>query len=74
LMRKILQSKNYLFGSSFFPRANRSNFSELSQFNNNFLSTTNVAYIESLYQQWQNDKNSVSKSFQTFFELLDQGE
>ena len=48
-------------------------FSELSQFGNNFLSTTNLAYIESLYLQWQNDKDSVSKSYQSYFELLERG-
>ena len=73
-MRKIFRSKAYLLGNSFLSQSTRVDFSELSQFDNNFLSTTNVAYIESLYQQWQNDKNSVSKSFQTYFELLEQGE
>lgn len=49
-------------------------FSELSKFKNNFLSTANVDYIESMYARWLQDKNSVSPSFGTYFELMEQGE
>lgn len=48
-------------------------FSELSKFQNNFLNTTNVAYIESLYEKWLKDKTSVSKSFSAYFEQIEQG-
>lgn len=48
-------------------------FSELSRFKNNFLSTTNISYIESLYEQWLKDKSSVSPSLSTYFTLLEQG-
>lgn len=46
----------------------RRGFSELKKFENNFLSTTNIVYIESLYQKWVQDKNSVSPSFAAFFQ------
>lgn len=53
----------------------RSNgFSEISKFKNNFLSTTNVEYIESMYAKWMQDKDSVSPSFNTYFELMEKGE
>lgn len=42
-------------------------FSEMSQFKNNFLSITNVAYLESMYEKWLNDKKSVSPSFHAYF-------
>jgi hypothetical protein len=42
-------------------------FSEISKFKNNFLSTTNVEYIESMYAKWLQDKNSVSSSLGTYF-------
>jgi len=42
-------------------------FSEISKFKNNFLSTTNVEYIESMYAKWLQDKNSVSSSLSTYF-------
>lgn len=48
-------------------------FSEIKQFENNFLNTTNLAYIESLYLNWQKDKTSVSPSFSAFFEELEHG-
>ena len=48
-------------------------FSEIKKFENNFLSTTNVAYIESLYEKWLEDKESVSSSFNAYFEELDKG-
>lgn len=51
----------------------RIGFSEIKNFENNFLNTTNLAYIESLYQHWQKDKSSVSPSFAAFFEELEQG-
>ncbi len=44
--------------------------SEIKKFENNFLNTTNLAYIESLYQKWTQDRESVSPSFQTYFQLL----
>lgn len=47
--------------------------SELAKFQQTFLSTTNLAYIESLYEQWVEDKRSVSPSFAAYFELLEQG-
>jgi 2-oxoglutarate dehydrogenase complex dehydrogenase (E1) component-like enzyme len=52
----------------------QSNFSELAKFQNNFLSTTNVEYIESMYAKWVQDKASVSQSLSTYFELMEQGE
>ena len=45
----------------------RTFFSEMKKFENNFLSTTNVAYIESLYEKWLDDKSSVSPSFNAYF-------
>jgi 2-oxoglutarate dehydrogenase E1 component len=48
-------------------------FSEIAKFQNNFLSTTNLAYIESLYSKWLVDKASVSPSFSAYFELLQRG-
>jgi hypothetical protein len=45
-------------------------FSEISKFQNSFLSTTNIEYIENLYEKWLNDKKSVSSSFAAYFELL----
>lgn len=42
-------------------------FSEVKKFENNFLSTTNVAYIEDLYEKWLEDKSSVSPSFDAYF-------
>ena len=42
-------------------------FSEMKKFENNFLSTTNLDYIESLYVKWTQDKTSVSPSFQAYF-------
>jgi 2-oxoglutarate dehydrogenase complex dehydrogenase (E1) component-like enzyme len=49
-------------------------FSELSKFQNSFLSTTNIEYIENLYEKWLADKKSVSPSFAAYFELLEQGD
>jgi 2-oxoglutarate dehydrogenase complex dehydrogenase (E1) component-like enzyme len=49
-------------------------FSEISKFKNNFLSTTNVEFIESMYAKWLQDKSSVSSSFNTYFELMEKGE
>lgn len=48
-------------------------FAELKRFQHSFLSTTNLDYIESLYEQWLVDKTSVSPSFAAYFELLEQG-
>jgi 2-oxoglutarate dehydrogenase complex dehydrogenase (E1) component-like enzyme len=48
-------------------------FSELKKFQHSFLNTTNLDYIESLYEQWLVDKSSVSPSFAAYFELLEQG-
>lgn len=48
-------------------------FAELKKFQHSFLSTTNLDYIESLYEQWLADKSSVSPSFAAYFELLEQG-
>ena len=67
-MKKIISTTKRLTGI-------RSNtFSELSKFKNNFLSTTNVEFIESMYAKWLQDKNSVSASFNTYFELMEKGE
>ena len=46
----------------------------MSKFQNSFLSPTNLKYIESLYEQWVVDKNSVSPSFATYFDLLEKGQ
>lgn len=67
-MKKIISTTKYL--TSFRPKG----FSELSKFKNNFLSTTNVEYIESMYDKWLQDKSSVSSSLGTYFELMEQGE
>lgn len=48
-------------------------FSEIAKFQNSFLSTTNIEYIENLYENWLVDKKSVSPSFAAYFELLEQG-
>lgn len=48
-------------------------FSEMKKFENNFLTTTNLAFIESLYVKWQKDKSSVSPSFAAYFEELEHG-
>ena len=48
-------------------------FSEMKKFENNFLSTTNLAYIESLYERWLEDKSLVSPSFDAYFEELQKG-
>jgi hypothetical protein len=66
-MRKVLPISNNIFF------ALRKGFSELNKFQNSFLTTTNLSYIESLYEKWVVDKNSVSKSFAAYFELLEQG-
>jgi len=66
-MRRILS-----FTSGLFYRPT-SRFSEIAKFQNSFLSTTNIAYIESLYDNWLVDKQSVSPSFAAYFELLEQG-
>jgi 2-oxoglutarate dehydrogenase complex dehydrogenase (E1) component-like enzyme len=50
-----------------------SRFSEVARFQNNFLNTTNLAYIESLYSKWLVDKSSVSPSFSAYFDLLQKG-
>ena len=67
-MKKIISTTKRLTGL----RLNT--FSELSKFKNNFLSTTNVEFIESMYAKWLQDKNSVSPSFNTYFELMEKGE
>ena len=66
-MRRILSSSLGLF---FRPKYL---FSEIAKFQNNFLSTTNITYIESLYSKWLVDKASVSPSFAAYFELLEKG-
>jgi len=45
----------------------------VARFQNNFLTTTNLAYIESLYSKWLVDKSSVSPSFAAYFDLLEKG-
>lgn len=67
-MKKIISTSKKL------TTLRTNNFSELSKFKNNFLSTSNVEYIESMYAKWLQDKSSVSSSFSTYFELLEQGE
>lgn len=37
------------------------------------MTTTNLVFIESLYQKWQKDKSSVSPSFSAYFEELERG-
>jgi 2-oxoglutarate dehydrogenase E1 component len=51
----------------------RSLFSELAKFQNSFLTTTNIAYIEHLYERWLVDPKAVSPSFAAYFEQLEQG-
>ena len=60
-MRIIIPSLKKLIFNNYYS------FSELSRFKNNFLSTTNVAYIESMYAKWLQDKTSVSSSLSTYF-------
>ena len=47
--------------------ASRVNFSEIAKFRNNFLSTTNLPYLEGMYEQWLVDKTSVPESFGKYF-------
>ncbi len=54
-MRRVLSGP---LGRSLLLRS-RNPFSEMSKFQNNFLSTTNLPYIEHLYEQWLVDKASV---------------
>jgi len=63
-----LISRRSLFFRPFAP------FSEVDRFQNSFLSPTNLVYIESLYEQWVEDKSSVSPSFAAYFELLEKGQ
>lgn len=67
-MQRILRKSCGFFLQS------RYGFSELSKFQNNFLTTTNLSYIEGLYSKWTVDKSSVSPSFAAYFELLDGGQ
>ena len=67
-MKRILSPGKQLLHS---PRAP---FSEMSKFQNSFLSPTNLNYIESLYEQWLTDKHSVSPSFAAYFDLLERGQ
>ncbi len=52
---------------------NKYGFAEMDKFKQSFLSTTNLPYIESLYENWLQDKNSVSPSFAAYFELIEKG-
>lgn len=63
-MKKIISTTKRLFNLQ------QSSFSELAKFQNNFLSTTNVEYIESMYAKWLEDKSSVSQSLGAYFELM----
>lgn len=67
-MKKIISTTKRLLSLP------QNSFSELAKFQNNFLSTTNVEYIESMYAKWLQDKSSVSQSLGTYFELMEQGE
>ena len=66
-MRRILSGSMPLL----FRQNNR--FSEVARFQNNFLTTTNLAYIESLYSKWLVDRSSVSPSFSAYFDQLEKG-
>ena len=66
-MRKVISPAKLL-------HRQKASFGEVSRFQNSFLSPTNLNYIESLYQQWQVDKTSVSPSFATYFDLLEKGQ
>lgn len=66
-MRRILAHCPSLFLRS------RARFAELAQFQHNFLSTTNIAYIEALHSKWLVDAKSVSPSFAAYFALLQNG-
>lgn len=48
-------------------------FSELSRFRRNFLSPSNIAFLEQEHARWLQDKNSVSQSFQAYFEQVESG-
>lgn len=67
-MKKFLSKRHPLL---FRPSTS---FSEVSRFQNSFLSPANLVYIESLYEQWIEDKSSVSPSFAAYFELLEKGQ
>ena len=66
-MRKLFQKISYL------TLKTNAQFSEISRFQNNFLATSNLAYIETLYENWLADKKSVTPSFAAYFELLEKG-
>lgn len=71
MLNRFLRVANYQLPLQ--ARLLSAQFSEMAKFQNNFLSTTNLVYIESLYQKWQEDQSSVSPSFAAYFEELEKG-
>ena len=67
-MQRILSSR---FSSLL--RKHKCGFAEMDKFKQSFLSTTNLPYIEALYESWLKDKDSVSPSFAAYFELIEKG-
>lgn len=61
-MKKILASRS--LGLFYKPQLT---FCEMSRFKNSFLNPTNLNYIESLYENWLVDRQSVSPSFSAYF-------
>jgi 2-oxoglutarate dehydrogenase complex dehydrogenase (E1) component-like enzyme len=67
-MQRILSSR---FSSLL--RKQKCGFAEMDKFKQSFLSTTNLPYIEALYESWLKDKDSVSPSFPAYFKLIEKG-
>ena len=60
-MKKLLSNRSPLLYK------HKASFSEITRFQNSFLSPANLVYIESLYESWVEDKSSISPSFATYF-------
>ena len=59
-------------------QANRFIFSLKKQFStnkgsDNFLNGTSAFYVEQMFQQWKNDKNSVHASWNQYFTNIEKG-
>ena len=71
-MRRLLTSKTskallnrFAFSTAKLP--------ETAVFSNSFLNSANVNYLEKQYSNWVSDPSSVSQTFATFFNGLNQG-
>jgi hypothetical protein len=65
MLRRLLKLRHHCL-----PLPSLARFSEISKFKNNFLSPSNLAFLEQEHAQWLKDKNSVSKSFQAYFSAI----